>query len=311
MDASLNGPLGQISLTTATLTLGRVQDNQVVVNDSKASSHHAEIRSTVDGYTITDLGSTNGTFVNEQQLAPHTPRALNNADIIRIGDTRFTYTISGPAAIPPTIYAAPGNEPYAPTVAAPPPAYGNYTPPPVSPPVSPEPYPGYVPPPPQPSALPGQYPGYGVPPQPAYLPPAAPPFVPQPKKSLKWLWITLSIVGGALVLLCVGCTVFITLAASTPNKTLDAFCTGINNKQYHDAYLQLSTRVQSETPESTFTKTFTNISSCTHTSASEDGSVRTAKLTLGAITGEAANFNVNLIKDAESNWKIDSLQRPS
>jgi hypothetical protein len=43
------------------------------------------------GYNIVDLGSTNGTFVNEQRLIAHMPRLLNVGDKIRIGDTVLTY----------------------------------------------------------------------------------------------------------------------------------------------------------------------------------------------------------------------------
>ncbi len=300
MDASLNGPLGPISLTTMILTMGRIQDNQIVVNDPKASSHHAEIRPTVYGYSIVDLGSTNGTYVNEQRLEPHNPRALTSADTIRIGDTRFTYTASGSSPeVPPTVYAAPGSnfggDGYQPTVSAPPPAYNNYTPQAAPPPFSSPNYQGYAP-----------------PQQPGYVPPGAPAFAQsqQPKRNLRWLWITLGIVGVLLVVVC-GVCAFLGLVVnkSTPDKTLDTFCSDLNNKQYHDAYLQLSPSIRSSTPENTFTAGFTNISNCTHTGASDDGTLGTANLTLRNNLGQSANFTVNLTKDSNSDWKISNLQK--
>jgi hypothetical protein len=91
MEAALHGPFGRIVLGPRVLTIGRALDSQLVVNNPTASSYHAEIRLGVSGYSLTDLGSTNGTFVNEQQLAPHIPRLLQGGDRIRIGDMTFLY----------------------------------------------------------------------------------------------------------------------------------------------------------------------------------------------------------------------------
>jgi len=110
MEAALQGPTGRTVLGPAVLTIGRAPDNQLVLNDTKASSHHAEISQASDGqsYSITDLGSTNGTFVNEQRIDQNVARSLNAGDTVRIGDTTFTYEISGASQVAPTIYATPG-----------------------------------------------------------------------------------------------------------------------------------------------------------------------------------------------------------
>ena len=144
MDAILNGPGGVTQVGSGGITLGRTPENQVVVNDGKASSHHAEIRPSGQGFTITDLGSTNGTFVNGQRLEANTPRMLMPGDMIRIGDATYTYqtqsyqqgmyappaqasnydpTQLAPAPQQPfqsTVYGGPGN--YQPTM----PAYPQY-----------------------------------------------------------------------------------------------------------------------------------------------------------------------------------------
>ncbi len=96
MEAVLNGPHGSTQLGANVTALGRTQDNQVVVNDTKASSHHAEIRSMGQEYTITDLGSTNGTFVNGQQLTSNMPRTLQSGDTVRIGDSTYTFEARNP-----------------------------------------------------------------------------------------------------------------------------------------------------------------------------------------------------------------------
>src|SRR5260370_8604284 len=76
MEAVLQSPLGQTVLGPGVLTIGRALDNQLVVNNPTASSHHAEIRPGVQSYSLTDLGRPNATFVNEQKLNPLIPRLL-------------------------------------------------------------------------------------------------------------------------------------------------------------------------------------------------------------------------------------------
>jgi hypothetical protein len=116
MEAVLQGPSGRTVLGPAVLTIGRTSDNQLVVNDPKASSHHAEMRPSGQGYNIIDLGSTNGTFVNNQRLDRNVPRPLANGDRIRIGDTVFNYTATDVA---PGSYGAPDSySGYSPTVVA-------------------------------------------------------------------------------------------------------------------------------------------------------------------------------------------------
>jgi hypothetical protein len=94
--AALQGPFGRAVLGPRVLTIGRALDNQLVVNNPTVSSHHAEIRSGVYGYSLIDLGSNYGTFVNEQKIDRHIPRLLQGGDRIRIGDMTFTYEAGHP-----------------------------------------------------------------------------------------------------------------------------------------------------------------------------------------------------------------------
>ncbi len=105
MEAALQGSFGRTPLGPAVLTIGNALNNQLVVNDPKVSSHHAQIRPGVQGYSITDLGSTNGTFVNGQRLDRNIPRLLSGGDRIHLGDTMFTYEVSNSSQVVPTIYA--------------------------------------------------------------------------------------------------------------------------------------------------------------------------------------------------------------
>ena len=69
-------------------TLGR-GDVEIQIEDPFASSRHARI--TRQGYVlvIEDLGSTNGTYLNEEPLGG--PQPLHPGDRIRIGDSEFSY----------------------------------------------------------------------------------------------------------------------------------------------------------------------------------------------------------------------------
>ncbi|MCS6993937.1 MAG: FHA domain-containing protein [Anaerolineales bacterium] len=53
------------------------------------SRRHARVRRTPEGYEITDLESTNGTWVNEQRLAPHQPQFLPSGAMLRLGRMRM------------------------------------------------------------------------------------------------------------------------------------------------------------------------------------------------------------------------------
>ncbi len=64
-------------------TLGRQPDNDVIISDELASRRHCEIYSHDNSLVITDLNSTNGTFVNRQRLVQ--PLVLRSGDQIRIG----------------------------------------------------------------------------------------------------------------------------------------------------------------------------------------------------------------------------------
>jgi pSer/pThr/pTyr-binding forkhead associated (FHA) protein len=53
--------------------------------DQGVSRSHAAIRSSSDGHFLVDLGSTNGTLLNDQRLEPGKPSRLRNGDSIRFG----------------------------------------------------------------------------------------------------------------------------------------------------------------------------------------------------------------------------------
>jgi hypothetical protein len=69
------------------LTLGRKEDNMVILNDPYVSSYHAKIYVKNTEYLIEDLGSTNGTLLNDEKLEGKA--YLNPGDEVKIGSVLF------------------------------------------------------------------------------------------------------------------------------------------------------------------------------------------------------------------------------
>lgn len=85
----IDGPLAgtSVPLTDAGVTMGRSASNTVVMDDEFVSSHHARVyKDQASGkWAIEDLGSTNGTVVNQQRI--YTPTILPARVPVRIGAT--------------------------------------------------------------------------------------------------------------------------------------------------------------------------------------------------------------------------------
>ena len=64
------------------LTIGRKQGNDILIENLAVSGHHAKIDAVGDGYLITDLQSKNGSFVNKELITAHW---LKHQDLITIG----------------------------------------------------------------------------------------------------------------------------------------------------------------------------------------------------------------------------------
>ena len=79
-----NKILGEYPLQEgASLTIGRRDTNDVVIEDSAVSGHHAKIDALEDRFVLIDLQSKNGSFVNEQLVNSHW---LKHEDVITIGE---------------------------------------------------------------------------------------------------------------------------------------------------------------------------------------------------------------------------------
>lgn len=80
--------MGQfVPLARQHLTIGRAPDNILVLADPQVSAYHAVISWQADPnrHLLKDLGSTNGTYLNERRVAG--PGLLRHGDAIRLGDT--------------------------------------------------------------------------------------------------------------------------------------------------------------------------------------------------------------------------------
>jgi len=76
--------LGSFRLADA-VSIGRSERSTIKLDDSYVSQSHARLYARDGAWFVEDLGSTNGTFVNEQKLAA--PAMLQPGDKVRVGQT--------------------------------------------------------------------------------------------------------------------------------------------------------------------------------------------------------------------------------
>lgn len=87
--AILIGPDGEKPLRAGVSTFGRKADNDFQVPDSYVSGKHGQIEVTEHGVYLTDLGSSNGTFLNGAKLAPNMRTEISPDDTIRLGSLEY------------------------------------------------------------------------------------------------------------------------------------------------------------------------------------------------------------------------------
>jgi hypothetical protein len=82
----------RIELADGNNVIGRLAECAVTVSDGNVSRRHAQIHRSGTGFVVSDLGSTNGTFVNgERLIADH---RLDDGDIISIGGVNLRFEAS-------------------------------------------------------------------------------------------------------------------------------------------------------------------------------------------------------------------------
>lgn len=70
------------------IVLGRAADCDHVIPDHAVSRHHCRLDWLFEGYRVTDLGSSNGTFVNDVQVSEY---VLGEGDLVTLGATRLRF----------------------------------------------------------------------------------------------------------------------------------------------------------------------------------------------------------------------------
>lgn len=70
--------------------VGRSKEASICIQDSSVSRNHIMLRRVGSGWTVSDLGSGNGTLVNGEQISDET--VLANGDVITLGDTEVTFS---------------------------------------------------------------------------------------------------------------------------------------------------------------------------------------------------------------------------
>ncbi|MCA9290232.1 MAG: Flp pilus assembly complex ATPase component TadA [Phycisphaerales bacterium] len=78
----------RLKLGTSPISIGRQSDNTLVITDDRASRHHCVIEPWDDGFRIRDLGSRNGTKLNEERVKTE---SLDNGDVVRIGNIEIAF----------------------------------------------------------------------------------------------------------------------------------------------------------------------------------------------------------------------------
>lgn len=80
-------PPQRVAFRGGTLRIGRAPDCDIVLLDERVSRRHGAITSRLGALIYSDLGSTNGSFVNGSRV---TEIALGTADVVRLGNTTLT-----------------------------------------------------------------------------------------------------------------------------------------------------------------------------------------------------------------------------
>jgi len=90
MTVNPSGPVAsEYTILKDEVSLGRGEENDLVIPHASISRTHARLMRRNGGYELTDLNSTNGTFVNNQQLRGSTMVA--NGTELRLGDVSFVF----------------------------------------------------------------------------------------------------------------------------------------------------------------------------------------------------------------------------
>lgn len=92
--AMLVGEGREIPLKTGVNTFGRKAENDVQISDPYVSGQHGMIEVTDQGIFLVDVGSSNGTMLNDAKLVPNMRTNMTQEDVIRLGSMEFRVQIA-------------------------------------------------------------------------------------------------------------------------------------------------------------------------------------------------------------------------
>jgi hypothetical protein len=135
--------------------------------------------------------------------------------------------------------------------------------------------------------------------------------IPAQKKSRRTFWLASGIIG--VLLLIAATIVVIDINRSTPDKTLNTFCSALQGGDYHTAYDQFSQKLQGAISEAAFARIFAQdkVTGCTYSAINETESSATAGLELVHASRGMNRDGITLAKDEKNDWKIDDFYRQS
>ena len=84
--------------------VGRSREADIIVKDKLASRNHCRIASSGDEWTVADLGSSNGTYVNRQRVTTHT---LRDGDVLQVGGAAIEFHLAAEASSEPEVAQEP------------------------------------------------------------------------------------------------------------------------------------------------------------------------------------------------------------
>ncbi len=310
MKAVLHGPLGSTTLETSHFTFGSSPDNSLVIDNIKVAAHHAEIRSEDNSYSITDLGSIHGTYVNGERLDFNSTRLLSPGDSITIGDSMFRFDLEETSQIEEDMPLSQKQEGEHEVLSE-----QNGATSPVADDgdlrsdtsedqqliganaqhvSSQQHIPSNIQ---QPGAtpfIPADFDG----PIPGYMP-----IEQVRRRDRRFIFIGL----GLLIVIALAIGGYFYFNRSTPEKTLDAFCTAMQGQDYQTAYNQLSNSLQSNETELEFANTLRangKVDTCTHSSANTANNKATANVMIVTRSGQASRSSITLTTDGSNDWKL-------
>jgi len=82
---------GRASVFPMGITIGRTENNDVVLRHEQVSRFHAYVQLTAEGLSLVDADSKNGTWVNGMQLVPTRPQPLPPTALIKFGELQVRF----------------------------------------------------------------------------------------------------------------------------------------------------------------------------------------------------------------------------